>query len=50
MEAVVPGWLEMGALVTKENQRPPYLVNRSTAGRQSRHLVFKREVLSGQDE
>jgi Domain of unknown function (DUF927) len=50
LDAVIPGWLEMGALVTKEKSQPPYLINRWTAGRQSRHLIFVREVLYAEDE
>ena len=45
LDAVLPGWLEMDALVTKDSQRPPYLIPRRTAGRQTRHLIFMREVL-----
>jgi hypothetical protein len=45
LDAVLPGWLEMGALVTRDKQQPPHLINRRTAGRQSKHIIFKREVL-----
>ncbi len=45
LDAVLPGWLEMDALVIKDSQRPPYLIPRRTAGRQTRHLIFMREVL-----
>lgn len=52
LDAVIPGWLEMGALLTKVGARPAYLINRRTGGRQAKHLIFKREVLSpeGDDE
>ena len=50
LDAVIPGWLEMGALVTKERSRPPYLINRRTAGRQTKHYVFIREVLYAENE
>ena len=45
LDAVIPGWLEMGALLTKDSQRPSYLIPRRTGGRLSRHLVFRCEVL-----
>jgi hypothetical protein len=45
LDAVIPGWLEMGALVTKESQRPAHLINRRIAGREARHVIFVREVL-----
>ena len=50
LDAVIPGWLEMGALVTNGKTRPPYLINRSTARRQSRHLIFVRDVLYADNE
>jgi hypothetical protein len=45
LDAVIPGWLEMGALVTRDSQRPPYLIGRRTAGHLSRHLIFRQEVI-----
>jgi hypothetical protein len=45
LDAVMPGWLEMGALVAMDSQRPPYLIPRHTAGRRTRHMIFRREVL-----
>jgi hypothetical protein len=45
LDAVIPGWLEMGALLTMDTQRPAHLIPRRTAGRLSRHLVFRREIL-----
>jgi hypothetical protein len=49
LDAVLPGWLEMGALLTMDRQRPSHLIPRRTAGRQSRHLVFRREVIDPPD-
>ena len=49
LDAVLPGWLEMGALLTMDRQRPSHLIPRRTAGRQSRHLVFRREVMDPLD-
>jgi Domain of unknown function (DUF927)/Protein of unknown function (DUF3800) len=48
LDAVIPGWLEMGALLTMDTQRPAHLIPRRTAGRLSRHLVFRREILDPQ--
>ena len=45
LDAVIPGWLEMGALLTRDSQRPPYLIGRRTAGHLSRHLIFRQEVI-----
>jgi hypothetical protein len=45
LDAVIPGWLEMGALLTLDSQRPAHLIPRRTAGRLSRHLVFRDEIL-----
>ena len=45
VDAVLPARLEMGALLTMDRQRPSHLIPRRTAGRQSRHLVFRREVI-----
>lgn len=45
LDAVIPGWLEMDALLTRDNQRPPYLIGRRTAGHLSRHLIFRNEVI-----
>ena len=50
LDAVLPGWLEMGALLTMERQRPAYLIPRRTAGRQTRHLIFRREVIDSDSE
>ena len=49
LDAVIPGWLEMGALLTKDSQRPPYLIGRRTAGHLSRHLIFRDEVIDPPD-
>lgn len=49
LEAVIPGWLEMGALLTKDSQRPPYLIGRRTAGHLSRHLIFRDEIIDPPD-
>jgi hypothetical protein len=49
LDAVIPGWLEMGALLTKDSQRPAYLIGRRTAGRLARHLIFRREVIDPPD-
>lgn len=49
LAAVIPGWLEMGALVTLASQQPAYMLVRRTAGRSARHLVFRREVLESQE-
>jgi hypothetical protein len=54
LEAVVPGWLEMGALVTMESQRPNHLIPRGLGIKppgkkrapQSRHYIFREEFLS----
>jgi hypothetical protein len=35
----------MGALLTLDSQRPAHLIPRRTAGRLSRHLVFRDEIL-----
>ena len=48
LDAVIPGWLEMGALLTMDSQRPAHLIPRRTAGRLSRHLVFRCEILDPQ--
>jgi hypothetical protein len=45
LDAVIPGWLEMGALLTMDTQRPAHSIPRRTAGRLSRHLIFRREIL-----
>jgi hypothetical protein len=50
LDAVIPGWLEMGALLTKDSQRPAYLIGRRTATRLSRHLIFRREVIDPDPE
>lgn len=50
LDAVIPGWLEQGALVTNPKSQPPHLLNRRTAGNQARHLVFRREVLDLPDQ
>ena len=49
LNAVIPGWLEMGALLTKDSQRPPYLIGRRTAGHLSRHLIFRDEIIDPPD-
>jgi hypothetical protein len=40
----------MGALLTMDTQRPAHLIPRRTAGRLSRHLIFRREILDPQDD
>jgi hypothetical protein len=52
LDAVIPGWVEMGALVTRDSQRPKYLVPRRLGGKMAKFLVFKREVidLPGDDQ
>jgi len=49
LDAVIPGWLEMGALLTNDKQRPAHLIPRRTASRLSRHLIFRREVIDSPD-
>jgi hypothetical protein len=49
LEAVVPGWMEMGALVTRDKQRPPYLIPRRLGGRMAKHLIFRSEVIEPDD-
>lgn len=49
LDAVIPGWLEMGALLTNDKQRPAHLIPRRTASRLSRHLIFRREVIDPPD-
>lgn len=44
-DAVLPGWLETGALVTKSLARPPYMINRRTGGEQSKVIIFRREII-----
>jgi hypothetical protein len=50
LDAVLPGWLELGALLTSGRQRPAHLIPRRTAGHQARHLVFHREVIDPEPE
>ena len=50
LDAVLPGWLELGALLTSGRQRPAHLIPRRTAGHQARHLVFRREVIDPEPE
>jgi hypothetical protein len=45
LDAVLPGWLEMKALVTRDNQQPPHLINCKLGRESARHLVFRREQL-----
>jgi len=49
LDAVIPGWLEMGVLLTKDSQRPPHLIGRRTAGHLSRHLIFRDEIIDPPD-
>lgn len=46
LDAVLPGWLETGTLITLDSQRPAHLIPRRTGGRQTKHLIFKREMIS----
>jgi len=39
----------MGALLTMASQHPAHLIPRRTAGRLSRHLIFRREILDPAD-
>ena len=50
LDAVLSGWLELGALLTSGRQRPAHLIPRRTAGHQARHLVFRREVIDPEPE
>lgn len=40
LDAVVPGWREMGALVENASYRPAYLIKKSINGRKTRMYVF----------
>jgi Domain of unknown function (DUF927) len=46
LDAVLPGWLEMDALVTLKSQQPAYLIMRRPGGRPARHLIFKSKVIA----
>ena len=50
LDAVLPGWLEMKVLLTRDNQRPAYLIARRLGGRLTKHLIFKREVITPEDD
>jgi hypothetical protein len=50
LDAVMPGWLEMGALMTMSRQRPRYLIPRRLGGRMSKHLIFRRELIDPEPE
>jgi Domain of unknown function (DUF927) len=50
LEAVLPAWLDMGALVTLDSQRPRHLIMRRPGGRPAKHLIFKREVISPDED
>jgi hypothetical protein len=45
LDAVIPGWLEMGALVTRDSQRPKYMIPRRLGGRLVKLLIFRSEVI-----
>jgi hypothetical protein len=45
LDAVLPGWLETGALVTNANQNSPHLINRRLGGQQAKQLIFRREKI-----
>lgn len=45
LDAALPGWLEMDALIKNPGQRPPYLIVRRTGGRSARHVIFLREKI-----
>lgn len=49
LNAVVPGWLEMKALVTMKGQRPPWQVNRKLNGCQTKLVIFRSEVIDWED-
>jgi hypothetical protein len=49
LDAALPGWLEMGALVINENRRPPYKIPQRIAGHSVPCLIFKPEVLDSGD-
>jgi len=40
LDAVLPGWLEMKALVTRDNQQPPHLINCKLGRESARHLAL----------
>ena len=50
LDAVLPGWLEMGALVTRDRQRPAHLIPRRLGGRMAKQLIFKRDVISPEED
>jgi hypothetical protein len=52
LDAVIPGWLEMGALVTRDSQRPKYLIPRRLGGPLVKLIIFRAEVIDpeGDDE
>lgn len=50
LEAVLPGWLETGAIVTRDNQRPKHLISQRIGGRSAKHLIFRREILAPEDD
>jgi len=49
LDAVIPGWLEMSALLTMASQQPAHSIPRRTGGRLARHLIFRREILDPAD-
>jgi hypothetical protein len=49
LDAVLPGWLEMGALFTLDRQRPPHLIPRRLGGTMAKHLIFRREVMTPEE-
>jgi Domain of unknown function (DUF927) len=50
LDAVLPGWVDMGALITLDSQRPKHLIMRRPGGRPAKHLIFKREVISPDED
>jgi Domain of unknown function (DUF927)/Cch helix turn helix domain len=50
LEAVIPGWREMGALHEKAKQRPAHLIPQRIAGRRVRCYVFTAQAIEGGDD
>jgi hypothetical protein len=45
-DELIPGWLEMGALVTLKSQRPKWLIRRRLGGPDAiQHMIFRNEIL-----
>jgi hypothetical protein len=50
LDAVIPGWLEMGALVTRDSQRPKYLIPRRLGGPLVKLIIFRAEVIDPESD